>query len=69
MKVIKQGTDPSTQPIHATCSNCKTEVEFLPHEARYSSDQRDGDFYSVDCPTCNRTITKNVSSCAQQWHR
>ena len=69
MKIIRKGTDPAAQPIRATCSNCKTEVEFLPHEARYSSDQRDGDSYSADCPTCKRIITKNVRGCAQQWER
>lgn len=71
MKVIKQGIDPATKEIRATCSNCKTEIEFLPHEARYSSDQRDGDFYSVDCPTCKRIITKDVREYigGQQWHR
>ena len=57
MKIIKQGTNPESQPIRGTCNHCHTVIEFHPMEAKYTSDQRDGDFYSIECPTCNRTIT------------
>lgn len=62
MKIITKGSDPSTVPMRATCSNCKTEIEFLPHEAKYTSEQRDGDFYQIACPVCSHTITKAARS-------
>ena len=61
MKIIERGTDPKTVPIRATCNHCRTVFEFHPIEAKYNSDQRDGDFYSIDCPVCKRTVTKNAS--------
>lgn len=68
MKIIQKGVDPATQPIMATCNNCKTTVEFLPSEATYRSDQRDGDYYLLDCPVCNRAITRNVRNASiQTW--
>lgn len=60
MKIIHKGTDPATKPVLAQCRRCNTQVEFMPNEATYVSDQRDGDFYSVDCPVCNNEITANV---------
>ena len=62
MKIISKGVDPATVPIIASCSKCKTQIEFLPCEAKYTSDQRDGDFYSIACPVCKSTITKNAST-------
>jgi ribosomal protein S27E len=60
MKIIKQGIAPESVPLHGRCNHCRTEIEFLPMEAKYNSDQRDGDFYSIECPTCRRTITAAV---------
>jgi len=60
MKIIKRGSDPRTEPIQATCRNCQTIFEFHLMEAKYSSDQRDGDFYSIACPVCNQTVTKQA---------
>lgn len=56
MRIVTQGTDPDTVPVQGTCNHCKTTVEFLPHEAKRHSDQRDGDAYEVQCPTCKRQI-------------
>lgn len=61
MKIIERGTDPNTTPIRATCNHCRTIFEFQPIEAKYNSDQRDGDCYSIDCPVCNRTVYKNAN--------
>lgn len=60
MKIISKGIDPKTVSIMATCTNCRTTVEFMPSEAKYTSDQRDGDFYSVICPVCESTIAASV---------
>ncbi len=65
MKIISKGVDPATVPIMASCNKCKTTVEFMPAEAQYTSDQRDGDFYTVDCPVCKSKITANVHGLAR----
>ena len=56
MKIIHQGTDPDILPQIGTCTHCRTQVEFLPYEAKRHSDQRDGDAYEIPCPTCKRPI-------------
>lgn len=58
--ILKRGTDPAEQPIKTTCNNCKTEFTFLPSDAKYMSDQREGDYYAVVCPCCPTTVTKSV---------
>ena len=43
-----------------TCSTCGTEVELEEADRpRTSSDQRDGDWAEVSCPTCDRAIYIN----------
>lgn len=60
MRIIRQGTIPEHRQIETTCNNCDTVFEFQPIEAKYNNDQRDGDFYSIACPTCKHTcnVTK-----------
>lgn len=60
MKVISKGIDPATVPLQCTCGQCRSVIEFLPHEAKYTSDQRDGDFYKIQCPVCGTAITTDV---------
>lgn len=62
VRIIKEGREPDTKPVVATCSRCSTVFEFFPPEAQYVSDQRDGDFYSIDCPVCKREVTKAAKS-------
>lgn len=62
MKIISRGEPPEIKPVRAECGHCHTVVEFLVVEARYVSDQRDGDYYSLKCPVCTREITKAVRS-------
>lgn len=54
--IVRQGSDPKKTPIQATCSNCYAQIEFLPIEAEYISDQRDGDCYKIACPCCAKPI-------------
>ena len=56
MRIISKGTDPGTKPQYATCNHCRTQIEFMPYEAKRHSDQRDGDAYEIQCPTCHRPI-------------
>lgn len=60
MEIIRQGHDPALTPVQATCNRCDTAIRFFPHEAKYVSDQRDGDFYQIKCPTCGNNITASV---------
>lgn len=57
MKIIKQGIVPEEVVYRTTCSKCDTEFEFAQREAKLTSDQRDGDFVSIPCPTCGQTCT------------
>lgn len=60
MKILKKGQEPSERVYQATCSYCKTEIEFLQAEGRIQRSQRDGDSISVDCPICKWSITKDL---------
>lgn len=60
MRIIQQGTNPASRPLTGSCNHCDTVIEFLPFEAKFHSDQRDGDFYSIECPTCRRQITASA---------
>lgn len=62
MKIIRQGTNPASTPLRGECRCCRTLIEFHPMEAKFVPDQRDGDFYQIDCPTCPSTITVNAPS-------
>lgn len=56
MKVIKHG-DRVPRQIRTECSGCGCEFEFGRDEAKLIDDPRDGDFYSISCPDCNRLCT------------
>ena len=60
INVIKRGVVPELEPMQVTCRKCKSVLEFVPAAVKRVFDQRDGDFYSFDCPVCNATVTKAV---------
>jgi PHP family Zn ribbon phosphoesterase len=61
MRIIKHGRDPRAGAIHKLkCVSCKTVFEFEAHEAKTVPDDRDGDFYQIACPVCDRLCTKNI---------
>lgn len=51
MHILKAGKLPEDNIYTGTCQHCKCQVSFTQREARYSSDQRDGDLLTVKCPT------------------
>jgi hypothetical protein len=55
LKITKRGRLPD-RTLAGTCRNCRTEIECLPEDCEHTSDQRDGDFYTVKCPTCLQPI-------------
>lgn len=52
MKVIKEGILPETRTYRCNCDRCGCLFEFIEAEARRCSDQRDGDYLTIACPTC-----------------
>lgn len=62
MEIIKEGELPGSKTYTATCNSCKTVFRFRAGEAKYITDQRDGDYYSVTCPLkgCHSTVTANA---------
>jgi hypothetical protein len=58
VKLKREGKLPQERLMEGECSNCKCAIECKQGEAEHTSDQRDGDFYSIKCPTngCGRTI-------------
>lgn len=54
--ITKRGTPPEQLVHEATCTHCKTEYEFTRDEAKYISDQRDGDCLKTSCPVCKRDV-------------
>lgn len=57
MKIIKDGKPPENKIHRTNCRNCRTRFEFAAREAKYISDQRDGDFLQIACPTCGVRVT------------
>lgn len=55
MKIITPGKLPQEKVYTTTCRNCGCRFEFTRDDARYVSDQRDGDALTVRCPQqgCN----------------
>lgn len=61
MKIIKKGIPPEKREYTGECSNCDTVFEFERGEARYTSDQRDGDFLQISCPVCSHTVSVDIN--------
>ncbi len=57
IEIVRMGLAPSQKQYHAVCNKCQTEIKFLRYDATYVTDQRDGDFLKVSCPTCDNPIT------------
>lgn len=57
MKTIEP---PITLPVYRIrCSNldCKALLEVEHKELSFTPNQKDGDFYSFNCPHCNKRVT------------
>ena len=54
MEILQRGQPPSERTYTQTCMDCRTVYRFKAGEAKYQSDQRDGDAYETGCPVCGR---------------
>lgn len=60
MKIIRKGVIPSEKEHECMCSKCKSIFTFTEREAQLRSDQRDGDFFELNCPVCGNKIYKDA---------
>lgn len=56
MEIIKQGKLPEESTRVMTCDYCKTKFKFSLKEAERHSDQRDGDYTTINCPLCKKSL-------------
>lgn len=70
MRIITQGALPENKVYQTTCQRCTTTYEFFAHEARFVSDQREGDAYVAKCPLTGCDHENWVSARRNsQWDR
>lgn len=61
VEIITRGRKPGEARYEATCRECRTVFRFARSEARYVSDQRDGDAVAINCPVCSQQVWINAS--------
>jgi len=59
MRIIKTCVIPGEKVYKVTCSCCKSVTEFKAKEAKHVHDQRDGNYYTIDCLVCFNPINKS----------
>lgn len=52
VEILYRGLPPQEREYTYTCPNCATRFRFKRSEAKYISDQRDGDTLEIPCPVC-----------------
>ena len=62
MKIIKKGVTPEAVVYRADCPRCATIFEFSQSEGKFTDDQRDGAYVTIDCPVCSHTCTVSYIS-------
>lgn len=60
VEIVRRGILPEEKVHEATCGNCYTVFRFKQGEAHVTGDQRDGDYMTIACPLCNKTVTKSL---------
>lgn len=57
MKILKPGKKPEEALYRVDCKNCGCLFEFNDSEAKFVPDNRNGDFLTIECPTCRMLVT------------
>lgn len=60
IEIVRRGKPKEEKEYQAGCRYCGTIIKFKRGDAKYQSDQREGDYLVVDCPICTRQITTSV---------
>lgn len=53
MKIISRGVIPSEYVYNFACQLCKSILQCEQGEMEHHSDQREGEWWTVDCPVCH----------------
>ncbi len=56
VEILERGQVPADRVYVAQCPTCGSRLRFKMSEARYSTDQRDGDAVVVTCPVCTGQV-------------
>lgn len=56
IEVIVRGQPPEEKVYEEQCRRCASMLRFKRADAKYTADQRDGDFLTVECPVCHGTV-------------
>lgn len=59
MEIMRKGKLPEAEEYTIVCGNCDCMFKFTRREARLQTDDRDGDFLEINCPTvgCAKVCT------------
>jgi len=60
VEVIERGTPPEEVNYEVQCQKCISKLKFKRSDAGYVSDQRDGNYLTVECPVCRNLVTKSL---------
>lgn len=69
IEIVRPGITSAEIKYTAECYRCKCVVRFTGADGRVTSDQRDGDFINVTCPTCGTTISTALISPTEHLRR
>jgi len=71
MRVTKQGNLLFGYEGKWTCQRCGCEWEMdkTDPKPKQSSDQRDGDAFYMNCPTCNTVVWRNIPNAGSYYNR
>ena len=69
-KIIRKGKKNPNKPwvfYKTICPHCYCKFKLLPNDdVRFVPDQREGDYYMVECPDCKSDVTIAVSLLARR---
>ena len=61
IKLITKGKKPEEKIYQGKCLNCYSVVQASPSDGRVTSDQRDGNFFTFNCPNCNHNMHIDIN--------
>lgn len=61
IEIIKRGKIPEERRTEETCTNCTSILGMKMGDCKYVSDQREGSYYTAECPVCKTMLIINPS--------
>ena len=59
--VVRAGKLPQDRTYRAECNHCHALLEFKRSEVQSVSSHRNEDYWSLDCPSCDKTASIDAS--------